>query len=530
MRMFSGILISRLYSEPGQATAFENFLHHLLLYEAERSGIGRREVHLDWQTSSPDGGRDLRVDVGNASARGLIPSTPSTWSAKSGQEGTTASSFKAELLDSPQRDALRREIRQGDAFVLCIARNISIPLRKDLKRASADIRQRLGDGAGEVNVLFPDNLATWLSQHPIVWQTHMPEICDHLRILSTHDNWGRLFKRLPPWLDFDGRESLIDRLVDHLEWRTEGHVFHISGLQGTGKSRAAFEACDRVPPLGALYCPSFAEWAASPQTLNFVRDFGGTQVVIVVDETSSEESASLARQTESMSDRVRFITIGRASRPHVGPSELATHLEPVSVAGITQAVLGEYTSLSEDEATYVADQVGGDLWLALDFAQHIVRTGSSGYSRSLPNLGSYWLSKLGRSPDLRPAEIPLFQRCFSFLCAFTRVGLSGGARNELRWISRFLQCSEPDLDLAVAQAKTLELGFQDRDHFVAQPRGLARWLFEEKAWPIVVNRLSEFAQNSKDPPPSPLVESLLEMCQESRPDIREMVIPLLLER
>lgn len=117
----------------GQGAPFENFVFALIHEAARECGIAADAVRWDPRSNAPDGGRDIVVRQGNPRGPGhFIPTRPSVWSMKSGDDGVRRVAFQHEILEPPPGSTRpdHREVRvalaRGDVYVWCAVHPISI--------------------------------------------------------------------------------------------------------------------------------------------------------------------------------------------------------------------------------------------------------------------------------------------------------------------------------------------------------------------------------------------------------------------
>src|SRR5260370_30885871 len=119
--------------------------------------------------------------------------------------------------------------------------------------------------------------------------------------------WNRELGMGDGWVNFGGRDDIVERVEQHLLGRGRPNVLHIAGLSGIGKSRTVFEACSRKLELaGVFYVESFEQ---VDRGLYKYLEQDGRHVQLVIDETSLDEADGLRSRVSEFADRLRVVTI-----------------------------------------------------------------------------------------------------------------------------------------------------------------------------------------------------------------------------
>jgi hypothetical protein len=506
----------------GSGEAFENFVHDLVRAVGRSCGIDPVNIHWDFRTNVKDGGRDLLIKIGNPQAatqslnQHFIPARPSVWSLKSGEAGVKPASLKEEIRDK-NHPKVRDALKKGSVYVWCTVQPANQDKRDEMCEAANEIANELRVDPGLIEFRWIEHLEGEVNLHPNLIAIHLPNIACSLANVFSLREWRRERGMSHPWVDFNARDDVVQRVAKHLLGREPPNVFHIAGLSGIGKTRTVFEACYREPELnGIFYVERFEQVS---RELHRYLEVDRRQVYLVIDETSFDQMDRLRVQLSEFAERVRVVTIGPAVRQAaISQDNILILPEPETEAGVLEVVRAGGPELPDDVLRSIASQSGHDLRLAMLLVEA---------SKRLPefrgilivNIDDVWKRLMG----LFAHEIgdPHKFRCFyELLTTSIDIGMADDVAGEIEALAKHFEHPVEHFRATVSTSVRCGLGIRTQKFFEAAPRALASRLFSDRVWPRIKDNLEVFFQRL----PERLGRRFLERCHDCTGLVREEVM------
>jgi hypothetical protein len=499
---------------------WEEIWYSLAVADGYRAGVPLSAFHWDWRTSAKDGGRDLVVDSGAGARKALFtPDRAAVWSIKSGANGVSASTLRAEL-DGTKHAKLVTMVQSGHVYVYCLAHPAGHDEREALRTAADECCTRLGLKPDSIKLLFDNHLCDGLKAYPAVLKQYCPQLA---RIKAqTRKQWGRPrphFDTQVAYVDFADRRDWIERLVLHFGSTDDTPVLHIAGLSGIGKTRLVFEACsDPRLPDSVLYFESYLDCMDLVQRL---MDDESLSVRFVVDEVSVDQHVELRNKLHGFGSRVRAVSIGPAGRRDESRDTIAILAPPDTTNGVL-AVLQKHApaTVPPSGLEYIAEQCNHDLRFALLMVRAVqkdiaILNQPGELVKALSDTKSLYGRVLTLFANTNGADLdPGFRERYPWLTLAALVGVKSPRKHELEFISERASIPLIDMEKTVAQAIGCGLGDQPAHLFEAVPRGMATKLFADVLWPTIKLRFDELLKSAPDPSFVQSIMQRVEMCPE----------------
>src|SRR5262249_7916235 len=121
MRVMTDHLIETLSGHGGQL--FQHFVWDLVAAACHNAGIPLSKIRYDSRVNIADQGRDIIVSAGAKRLRSILPTKPSVWSVKAGEDGLQPKTLRRELRDAGHTE-LRSILRKGGSYVWCALQHL----------------------------------------------------------------------------------------------------------------------------------------------------------------------------------------------------------------------------------------------------------------------------------------------------------------------------------------------------------------------------------------------------------------------
>lgn len=486
----------------GEGRRFEQLLHDLIRHEAVTCNIPQQTIHWDDRVNVPDGGRDIVCEEGSSNReRFYLPVTKAIWSAKSGKDGLSATQLEKEIVDHPK---VISHLRDGGTYVWCTVLPASQDGREALQIRGAEVAERCGFDKGQIVFIFRDTLFKWLKDYPGLVRVYLEPPMQAKRL----DQWRRLDVDYDvDWVNFGARSDFIERIKDHFLSQHSKPMLYITGRSGIGKTRATLQACLSNPVLHSVLYYETVDAFYHDEA--FYDSSGECAAFVVIDDVQISEWDKLHRRMGSFSRRLRIVAIGPTI---VGGTTGYDEILEVSVpesSHVMEVIKVSNPEIPDEDVKWLANQCDHDLRLALLLSSIYLR---DPYLRNpLSRVQHVWDRVIHCfAPDLGDTE--KFKELYEILCLCLDIGNRDEHRIELTYIASYFQKRETDFDRAMDMAIKCRLGRQQGRFFEASPAALARWLFEERAWPLIRNNASAFVEGI---PTERMRRRLFERGQES---------------
>ena len=482
--------------------------------------IAPHEVDWDYRITCPDGGCDIYIRKGHSDPNPrFIPKAPSIWSLKAGAEGTKPPSLRKEISD---HKVVREHLSNGHVYVWCSLQPMSQPRRANMRQERDALAEDLGFKPDQIEFRWIDALTEVLKAHPNVVLHHLPGLAHRLQGVMTLEQWDRespdRVGLSVPWVEFGGREQVIQSVREHLLGKDAPGVFHIAGLSGVGKTRTVLEACRADPSLqDTLYVPSYED--LHNDTLRYLEDAkAGSCARLIMDQVPLNDYQRLSDRLEDAAGRIRVVTIGPAKRGERSRASIVVLAEPSSEDAL-RVLSGTTQGLDQDVLKSIAVNSGHDLRLAILLAR---ATRADPASRGMPvrNHEDVWHRVVLLFKRELGGTVAEFEQAYPFLTVAIDLGRTDKHRRELEYVADYFQRQEAELDGAIDKAGKCGLGLKTPSFFEAGPRALAVWVFEDRLWGMLEPRVAKFLEEM---PTERLRRRFVERCQEIQGPAREEV-------
>jgi hypothetical protein len=501
----------------GNGDTFEEFVHDLVRAVGRSCGIDSIHVDWDYRTNVKDGGRDLVVKIANPRPdKQFIPARKSVWSLKSGDAGISPDSLKREIRNE-KHPKLRISLQEGQAYIWCTIHPANQDQRDKMRKAADEVADELKVERSLIDFRWPEHLQGEVNLYPNLIPVHLPQIALVLANVLSLQQWSREPGMSEKWVEFGGRNDIVQRIGKHLLGRERPNVLHIAGLSGIGKTRTVFEACQRAPELNGVYY--IEQFEQVDRALYRYLEEPDRYIVLVIDETPLDQIEAIIGRLGEFAERVRVVTIGPAVRQApTTKSEIIVLPEPESETDVLAVARAAGTLLPDAVCQSIAVQSGHDLRLALLLVQASLRLPEF---RGVPviNIDGVWQRLMG----LFAQEIgnpAAFRSAYEVLTASIDVGMTEDVGEEIIALAKHFQHPVEHVRDAAATSSRCGLGIRTRRFFEASRRALAARLFAERVWPRIQDSLEDFFLTL----PERLGRRFLERCHDCTQPVREEVM------
>jgi hypothetical protein len=500
----------------GNGDGCEAFVHDLVRSVCRFHGIDPTGVlRWDYRTYVRDGGRDLILSVGSPTpSETFLPSAPSIWSIKSGEDGVSPSALKKEIREHPK---VRKALEEGRKYVWCAIHPASHDKHDEMRLAADEIAEELKFDRSLIEFRGPEDLQGKVNLHPGLIPVHFRDVALLLNDVMTFAQWEREPGMRESWVDFGGRAEVADIVANHLFGRHRPNVLHIAGLSGIGKTRTVFEAFRRQTELQAVFYIQRFEHL-SRELYRYLEN-EDRNVFLVVDETPLDQVPGLISRLGDFAERIRVVTLGPAVRQAaVTRDEIRILPEPDTEEGVLAVVRSAGRALAEPVQRSIALQSGHDLRLALLLVEASLRLDEF---RGVPvvNIDGVW-SRLMALFEQEIGDRHSFRQVYEVLTPSIDVGMDGEFGVEVEALATHFQHPVEHVRDVANRSARCGLGIRTRHFFEAAPRALAARVFAERVWPRVRDRLEPFFQAL----PERLQRRFLQRCYDCTGNVREEVM------
>ena len=269
----------------------------------------------------------------------------------------------------------------------------------------------------------------------------------------------------------------------------------IGGLSGSGKTRSVLEAVKNRKHF--IYYSSYSDFE---NDILQIKKYKG-KVNIIVDEVSIDNYYTINSVFRGKGDTIKIIVIGCA------PPNQNCEYDNINMLFLnkltkedTIAVLrANYSWFEYEECQAIFDLSSNDLRLAMMIANIYdkdrtkdVATIPAKHLRDKYSSATQILSKmLELSIEGKPQDIDL-EKCFNHFSLFVDIGYKNQYESELRELSNYFNVNYSDYRRAIDYFDQIQLGIKKGDYFEESPRALAKYAFEQNAFPLVKYDLDAF--------------------------------------
>ncbi len=370
---------------------------YLCEQEVLRKGFSPSAVTYGGNQNAPDGGIDVRVDLGDVNIEGYLPRAKVGFQAKA--ENFPPEKIKKEISPNGKlRASIEGLISLGGAYIIASSRSsVSDSFLEKRKQAMTDAIA-FAPGA---NVLFLDfydsqRLATWTNQHPGValwlrgrigqplhgWKpfgdwSSSPGDTDEGYLVSEDTRLNDVRKPSQGSLDI---VAGIERIRGIL--KEPNGVVRLVGLSGVGKTRFAQALFDErrgqnsISPHLAVYTDISDEPDPPPLALLERLASFGQRCIMIVDNCGPELHGKLAKALKDPNTPVSLLTIEYDISDDEPEGTDVFSLEPATDDLIKEILKRRYPVLSQPDIQTIAEFSGGNFRIALALA-NTAKTGDS---------------------------------------------------------------------------------------------------------------------------------------------------------
>ena len=282
-------------------------MNQLLLAQAYKCESTASKVLINTEIKSRDGGCDGWSDK-PGSPDEWLGTTNTCWQFKAGKAGEP-SKLKGEITKKIPRETLAN----GGRFVL-IANGSTNGVKGEGERLQVLVDEAVQNGipSENIEVIGSERLANWCNQNPAIaaYFTGLPNG------FWTFEKWARSEYHQTSWEASEDILAELSELRKQLDFLRGGvkHL-HILGLPGIGKTRYALELCrDAEWSKFVVYIPQSSEFPVN-ELIDFVLNDEEVRLMIVADETETNQLLTMREQIGLGNGRVRLITIGQGKSP-----------------------------------------------------------------------------------------------------------------------------------------------------------------------------------------------------------------------
>lgn len=467
---------------------WQDLWHSIVVEDARCGGISFDKIFYDERAEVPDGGIDIRVHVGTTrdGAR-FIKTHPSIWSIKSGADGLKPATLRKEL-DETKHKPLVDALRGGSQYFYCNCHAASQTEQAALKTTAAELTKSLGLNEDRIVLYFDQHLRTALEIYQGILVKHCPDLARDLGVGI--DSWSHMcpnFDVTVDFVDFGGRSTIVQALVDHLEGNGDSGIMHVAGLSGIGKTRLVYEACKEERFRDVMY---YKGQEQAFGLLKKLRQSADLQLRMVIDELSPDQYDEARRLVKGFENQARVITIGPASmddRPGARPGVYIVP-SPESERDILLVLRSHARNrLSEEGLAHIANQSSRDLRLALMILDSVLQDPSllrepQRLVAELNDANAIFrrILTLFRHVDV---DTDVFRARYPWLTLGLHVGVAENRRNELECVAKWAGVPDAHFEDTIEKSRRCGLGEQTAHLFEAVPRGIATRLFSDILWP-----------------------------------------------
>lgn len=273
---------------------------NLLWCEARRIGLSPHNVVISLDITIPDGGIDARVDA-QINTNSILAKGSTHFQLKVGHgfKPWQLSALKKELFGKsnakPKKEILAPGIREclknrGRYVLITFGHDLTPVQHSSVKKQLTKLLRTCGYRAPNVDVLGQGQIIGQLSQFPSLSLAIQDK--GDLSFLTVEE-WKTLADMVQPLRISEEQNQVIETIRDELHGTKYKHI-RLIGEPGLGKTRVALEAltAEDLAPL-VLYAPHAEDFQRSQLFNELLRREAGESVVLVIDECSEKERASI---------------------------------------------------------------------------------------------------------------------------------------------------------------------------------------------------------------------------------------------
>lgn len=369
--------------------------------EVVRAGQSTSGVTYGGHQNAPDGGIDVRVDLGNTQIAGYVPRPQTGFQAKA--ENMPESSINAEMrLNGKLRPSIIELGKAGGAYVIASSKsNVSdVSLTKRRNAMAAAIADEAEASGLHVDFYDRQKLTSWVNQHPGLVPWVRERVGMPLSGWRPFDDWSSSPGKLDEIYLLDNHVRLsgsshedssgmnitsgINKIREILK-KPKGAV-RLVGLSGVGKTRfaqALFDStigADALRPHLAIYTDMSCSPSPLPMELLIHLQSLGQQCVLIVDNCGTKLHRELVARMANTDRSVSVLTIEYDISDDEPEHSDTFKLEPSSGEIVEKIIQRKYPDLATPEIQTISAFSEGNARIALALAS----TAQSG--ESLANL------------------------------------------------------------------------------------------------------------------------------------------------
>lgn len=279
----------------------------LFLAQAYKCKSAASKVWINAETKARDGGCDGWSEKPGISDEWL-GTTKTCWQFKARTAGEPA-----KLTGEVTKKIPNETLANGGRFVLVASGSTSgKPGEDERLRVLIEEAKKNNLPTENIDVIGSERLANWCNQNPAIaaYYTGLPSG------FWTFEKWARSDLHRTPWETSEEIQTKINELRKQLDF-FDGEIkhLHIQGLPGIGKTRFALELCRGAEwSNSVVYINQSSEFPMN-ELIDYATNDEQIRLMIIADETETNQLDILREQIGQGNGRVKLITIGQGKSP-----------------------------------------------------------------------------------------------------------------------------------------------------------------------------------------------------------------------
>ena len=420
--------------ELGPEKAVDLF-RELLWAEATSIGLGKNLINVPSRITVADGGIDAEVDAPEEpGGQGIIKGGATRYQIKSGSFDLTDTEIKR-ILFKQDRTALKPRIQSclgNHGTLVIVFFGWDDPDRQDSQCAEAFkdvlVAHSPEYASAKIEIWRQNTIAGFLN--------NFPSLVSALKGLSdsnfvSHSVWASEAEMRAPFVTGEQQKTFIDSIRQALRNNTDAIHIRVNGEPGIGKTRLVLEATseDDLAPLVIYY--SNASFFRDSNLMNDLRKEDNTsQVILVVDECSSDSSSYIWDKFKYLGPRIRLVTINHDFESRTGGiqyPEVPT-LDDKQISAIIQ----QY-SVPDNEANRWAEFCGGSPRVAHVFGLNLKNNPDD--LLKPPDTKDVWERYIRAGDDPASEGVQIRRTVLQHVALFKRFGFGSAVITEAKAIA-----------------------------------------------------------------------------------------------
>lgn len=345
--------------------------------------------------------------------------SPTFWQYKAVEENTiTDNDLKTEV----NKWYATELIGKSYALRFCVCDSIADYKRSEWECLLNNEIHQINPTAPKARVLTSDDIANWANGHLDIilrfFRSYLSTDCRHIV------SWGKaITKSTPKYVQIEDWDALKQKIHDHVDFAKSSPsvILPIFGESGVGKTRLVYEALSSDPTIRNQIVYTDDENGAL-KIARLLANEEHTYAILVADECSGATRMKIQEITQSITSRVRIVTIDNAwDRPRGQDPEPV--LSRMSDNDAEKILAQNYPRIPDERRRAYAQYSNGFIRFAADLCEHDALIARSGSIDSV--LGNIWdyLKKTLREDEMQTLQA---------LSLLKNVGMKDDVANQLR--------------------------------------------------------------------------------------------------